>query len=144
MPESYPSELDETFANMPGQAGGSGNEWKARVSETADKAKDKAQEVGRNVQAKIDRSRVPAAQTLQSAASALHEKADGLPGGETVAGVVHKTADTMQATAEYVRKHDMQDMMSDVEVFVRKHPAQSLLAAAAVGFLIGRNVRRDE
>jgi len=116
---------------------------KNQVSDTASQAKDKAQEMGRNVQSKIDETRAPAAEKLEGAASALHEKADQLPGGETVAGLAHSAADKMHSTAEYVREHDVQGMMSDVESFARKHPGQSLLAAAAVGFLIGRSFRSE-
>jgi ElaB/YqjD/DUF883 family membrane-anchored ribosome-binding protein len=44
----------------------------------------------------------------------------------------------MEATARYVREHDVQDMMADLENLVRRHPGQSLIAAATVGFLLGR------
>ena len=117
---------------------------KDKVQDTASKAKEKVEEAGRNVQNKIDETRGPTAQKLEDAASALHEKADILPGGETVAGLAHGAADKMQATADYVRQHDVQDMMADVETFVRKHPGQSLLAAAAVGFLIGRTFTSND
>ena len=144
MPNSYFQDVDETFDKMQNQAGDAGRDLKIKLSETAAKARGKVQEVGRNVQAKIDENRAPAADKLQNAASALHQKADQLPGGETVAGMAHRTADTMQATAEYVRRHDLQDMMGDVETFVRKRPGPSLIAAAAVGFLIGRRFRSED
>jgi ElaB/YqjD/DUF883 family membrane-anchored ribosome-binding protein len=127
----YVDDIDETFTTVQDEALKTGRDLKS-----------KAQQVGRNVRAKIDENRAPAAQKLRNAASALHQKADRLPGGETVAGVAHKTADTMQATAEYVRQHNLQDMMADVDTFVRKRPGQSLLAAVAAGFLIGRTLRR--
>ena len=125
----YVNDVDETFHNVQNEANGRD-------------LKTKAQQVGRNVRAKIEQSREPAAEKLRNAASALHGKADHLPGGETVAGMAHKTADTMQATAEYVRQHNLQDMAADVNTFVRKRPGQSLLAAIAAGFLIGRTLRR--
>lgn len=117
---------------------------KDKVAEAASQTKDKMQEVGQNVQAKIDETRRPAADKLESAANLVHEKADSLPGGETVAGLAHGAADKMHATADYVRDHDVQDMLSDVETFVRRHPGQSLLAAAAVGFLVGRTFRGED
>lgn len=143
MQESYFQNVNETFDKIPNEARDAGSNLKGKLSETAAKAKDKIQEVSRNVQAKIEESRTPAAEKLQNAASTLHQKADALPGGETVAGMAHKTANTMQATAEYVRGHDLRDMRADVETFVRKRPAASLIAAAAVGFLIGRRFKSE-
>ena len=140
MPKPYADDIQDTVD----QSQDTLTNVKNKVTEGANKAKDKAEEIGRNVQTRIDETRAPAADKLQTAASTLHEKADNLPGGQTVAGLAHKTADTMQATAEYVRQHDVQDMMSDVESFVRRHPGQSLLAAAAVGFLVGRSFRSDD
>ena len=134
----------EQLGNVMDQAQGTATDIKDQVADSATKAKEKVQEAGRNVQSKIDETRTPAADKLQSAASALHEKAGSLPGGETVAGLAHGAADRMQATADYVRDHDVQRMISDVEAFVRRRPGQSLLAAAAVGFLIGRGLRNND
>ena len=121
-----------------------GTNLKGKVSETANKAKNKAEEVGRKIQEKIDETREPAAAKLHSAASTLHEKAQGLPGGETVAGAAHSAADKMQATADYMRGHDIQNMMADVGAFVRRHPGPLFLAAIAAGFLIGRTFRNKD
>jgi ElaB/YqjD/DUF883 family membrane-anchored ribosome-binding protein len=134
----------EQFENAVDQGQGTVADLKDQAAESVTNAKDKIQEAGRNVQGKIDETRTPAADKLQSAASALHEKAGSLPGGETVAGLAHGAADRMQATADYVRDHDVQRMMADVETLVRKRPGQSLLAAAAVGFLIGRALRNND
>jgi ElaB/YqjD/DUF883 family membrane-anchored ribosome-binding protein len=115
-----------------------------KVSDTVGKAKEKAEEYGKAVQNKIDETRAPAADSLQSAASKLHETAEGLPGGEKVTSLAHATADKIQATAEYVRDHDVKAMMTDVEHVVRRHPGQSLLIAAAVGFLLGRAFKSED
>jgi ElaB/YqjD/DUF883 family membrane-anchored ribosome-binding protein len=143
MQDSYFQDVNETFDKIQNEAKDAGSDLKSKLSETATKAKDKIQEVSRKVQAKIEENRTPAAEKLQNAASALHQKADALPGGETVAGIAHKTANTMQATAEYVRGHNLQDARADVETFVRKRPGATLIAAAAVGFLIGHRFRRQ-
>jgi ElaB/YqjD/DUF883 family membrane-anchored ribosome-binding protein len=120
------------------------NDMKETLSDTLGKARDRAEEVSRNVQEKIDEQRRPAADRLESAASALHEKAGSLPGGEKVAGMAHGAANTMRATADYVRDHDVSEMASGVGSFVRRYPAQALLSAAAIGFLIGRSFRSDD
>jgi ElaB/YqjD/DUF883 family membrane-anchored ribosome-binding protein len=68
----------------------------------------------------------------------LDEKAASLPGGEKVTSLAHATADKLSSTADYVREHDVNQMMSDVETLVKNNPAASLLTAAVVGFLVGR------
>jgi hypothetical protein len=115
MANNYAENAGTTFGELQDTT----TEVKNKFAETANKAKEKVGEVGRNVQEKFDETRVPAADKLQTAASALHERADSLPGGETVTGLAHSAADKMQQTAEYVRSHNAENMMADVEVFVR-------------------------
>ena len=100
--------------------------------------KDKVAELGRTAANKIDENRDAAASGLESAASALHEKADSLPGGEKVTSLAHATAQKLSTSADYVREHDVNRMMADVETLVKNNPAPSLLAAAVIGFLVGR------
>jgi len=114
-----------------------------KVAQAAERAKERVTEAGRGAAAKIDEKREPAADALDSAATALHDKADSLPGGESVSSMAHTAANKVGATADYVREHNVRDMMSDVEQFVKSHPGQSLVAAAAVGFLVGRAFRND-
>jgi ElaB/YqjD/DUF883 family membrane-anchored ribosome-binding protein len=109
-----------------------------KLSGTARKVKDKVSEMGQTAVDKIDDNRDTAAEGLEKAAMALHENAEGLPGGEKVSEMAHVTAQKLNSTAEYVRDHDVKGMMTDVESLVRKNPGPSLFAAVAVGFLIGR------
>ena len=55
--------------------------------------KGKGAEMGQKVVDKLDENRGAAASGLESAASALREKADTLPGGEKVANAAHSTAE---------------------------------------------------
>jgi len=105
--------------------------------------KDKVASVGRAAAEKIDSNRQSAASGLENAASTLHEKADSLPGGEKVSGLAHAAADKLDATAEYVREHDMSGITADLERIVRKNPGPALLTAAAIGFLVGRAMSSD-
>jgi ElaB/YqjD/DUF883 family membrane-anchored ribosome-binding protein len=91
----------------------------------------------------IDESRSKAADGLDAAASALHDRADDLPGGDTVRDFARSTADRLGTSAEYVRTHDAQRMMADVETFVKSNPGPALVVAAAFGFLLGRALSRD-
>jgi ElaB/YqjD/DUF883 family membrane-anchored ribosome-binding protein len=134
---------DQTSRDYPTYSEPPHSGTKKQASEAASKAKEKATELGRSAAAKIDQKREPAAGTLDSAAATLHEKSESLPGGETAASMAHTAAGKLEATADYVREHDVKDMMSDVEEFVKSHPGQSLIAAAAVGFLVGRAFRDD-
>jgi len=109
-----------------------------KVSEVASQVKDKVSDLGRTAADKIEENRTTAASGLEAAASALHGKADSLPGGETVTSLAHSTADKLSSTANYIREHDVQGMMADVEQVVKNNPGPSLLAAAFVGFLAGR------
>ena len=116
---------------------------KDKVSDAAATTRQKVSDVGRQATDKIDEKRAPAADALESAASAIHEKAEGLPGGETVRSVAHSAAEKIESTAGYIREHDVRAMLSDVEEIVKRNPGPSLLIAVAVGFLIGRAFRED-
>ena len=100
-------------------------------------------DAARDAAATIDESRSTAADGLDAAASALHDRAAELPGGETVRNVARATADRLGSSAEYVRTHDAKRMMADVESFVKNNPGPALAVAAAFGFLLGRALSRD-
>jgi ElaB/YqjD/DUF883 family membrane-anchored ribosome-binding protein len=109
-----------------------------KLSNTASQVKDKVSEMGHAAKDKIDENRGAAASGLDKAASTLHEKADSIPGGEKVSQFAHATADKLTSTADYVRQHDVNRMMADVETLVKNNPGPSILAAAVIGFLVGR------
>lgn len=114
-----------------------------KVTDAASTAKQKVAEAGRQATDKIDEKRGPAADALETAASTIHEKAESLPGGESVKNVAHSAADKLQSTAGYIRETDVRAMLSDVEDLVKRNPGPALLIAAAIGFLIGRAFRED-
>ena len=97
----------------------------------------------RDAAASLDDSRSTAADGLDAAATALHDRAAGLPGGETVQNAVRATADRLGSSAEYVRTHDATHMMADVKSFVKGNPGPALAIAASFGFLVGRALSRD-
>ena len=114
-----------------------------QISEAVTSVKDKAQDLGKLAADKMNETRSSAANGLANAASAIHQKADSLPGGDTVHSVAHSTADKLTATADYVRSHEMKDVIADLEACVRRNPGPSLLASVAVGFIAGRMFRED-
>ena len=92
---------------------------------------------------KIDEDRSAGTGGLDSAASRLHQKADSLPGGESVKGAAHAAADALSSTADYVRENDLKSMLADVGKLVKNNPGPALLTAAALGFLVARTFSRD-
>ena len=123
--------LNEYFDNQ--------GDVKDRVSDATSKMKDKASQMAETVSQKLDHQRQSAADTLGRAASAVHENADRLPGGPKVANLTHSVADGIESTASYLRRHDLSGMGKDLMDVCRRYPKQSLVAALAVGFLIGRS-----
>ena len=94
-----------------------------RVSDAAAEVKDRVADLGRTAADKINEKR-------EAAASGLERAAATLPG--------EKVAELAQSTAEYVRDHDVNRMMTDVERLVKNSPRPALLIAGVIGFLIGR------
>jgi len=131
--------FDEKSPNKTTQGQNAGlNDLKDRVTEASAKAKDKAGQVAETVSEKLGQQREGAADTLDRAASTIHDKAGSIPGGPRVVNFTHNIADGMESTASYLRDHDLNQMGKDVMNICRRYPIQSLIAALAVGFLIGR------
>jgi len=92
---------------------------------------------------KVDETRSAAAGGLDSAASALHQNAERLPGGDSVKSAAHTAADALSSTADYVRENDLKGMLADVQKIVKNNPGPALLTAAVLGFLVARTFSRD-
>ena len=78
-----------------------------------------------------------AASALDGAARRVHRSAD------SISGLAHETGNRIDAGARYMRDHDASQMIDDVSEMVRAHPGKSLLAALAVGLLVGRALRSE-
>jgi ElaB/YqjD/DUF883 family membrane-anchored ribosome-binding protein len=102
---------------------------------------DTGQGQAQKVIERADAGRERAAEGMHTAAEQVREKAEQLPGGERTGQIAHKAADTMESAAGYMREHDVNEMASDLQQIVRDHPREALIAAAAVGFLVGRAMR---
>jgi len=116
---------------------------KDRATGFASKVREKAGEVGSTVSETVGRQRENAAGGLDRVASTIHENAGSLPGGQKAARAAHSLADGMESTASYLREHDFKTMGDDLMGVCRRHPAQALISALAIGFLMGRAVRRS-
>jgi ElaB/YqjD/DUF883 family membrane-anchored ribosome-binding protein len=103
---------------------------------TASDARPAAAELGRKTSIKADQVRATAADTLDTAASAVHT------GGEHVASAAHSAAGVLTSGAQYVREHDARHMIDDLRQLVKNNPGPALLGAVAVGFVVGRALSR--
>lgn len=84
-----------------------------------------------------------AADGLDSTASAIHNRAEDLPGGKSVQHFAHTTADRLEKGADYVRTRDARQMVADAESFIKNNPGPALMIAGALGFIVGRALLRD-
>jgi ElaB/YqjD/DUF883 family membrane-anchored ribosome-binding protein len=109
-----------------------------KIADAASQVKQQINDFGRSAGETIDGTRTAAASGLESTAAALHQS------GDKMTGLANATADKLSGTAEYLRNHDIKSMMADVEEVVKKNPGFSLLAAGAIGFLVGQTLRRKD
>ena len=132
-------------ANMSERVSEMANDARNKVTETASQLADKASEVGRQTINKIDEKRMGAADALHHTASTLRGTAQS--SSQRITSFADSTATTLENTANYVREHDVKGMMGDLEQVFRRNPGPSMIAAAALGFLLGsamwRNSSRD-
>jgi len=83
----------------------------------------------------VDDLSVAAGDRLMSAADALRQRRFG-------AGVWGPLADRLEDTAVYLQEEKLAGLAEELTGVVRRYPVQTLVAGAAIGFLLGR-IRRD-
>jgi ABC-type transporter Mla subunit MlaD len=112
------------------------------VVDIATKTKDKATSVAQAAVDTVDQNRGAAARVLANAASTIRDSAPHLPGGEGVTRLAKAAAEEIDTTAQYVREHNMQQMIADLKQFVTRYPAAAVVGAAVMGVLVGRGFRK--
>jgi len=117
------------------------SEVKDRVSDFAADAKEKASKLADDVSESAGRQRENAAKGLHRAASAIQDNAGKLGSGRA-SDAARKVAQCIDSTASYLQDHDFNDMRKDVMDVCRRHPAEAILSSLALGFLLGRAMRR--
>lgn len=110
------------------------------ASELGKEAKDSMEELGRAAGRKLDEMRDEAGGALHTAASSV--RTTGRRGLKAIDNLATGAADRLDATASYVKDHDLKGMLTGIRKFSRKHPTRSLLIAAAIGFLAGSALSR--
>ena len=129
----------ETFQGTTNAAAGAAKDAMNAAADAATQAAEKASEVGRDALDKLDASRGTVAQGLRATAGALRSYAP-----DSVAKHAQNTADAMDSAADYIRVRDLRSMTSDLTELVRRSPGPSLIAAVAIGFLLGSAMRRRD
>jgi ElaB/YqjD/DUF883 family membrane-anchored ribosome-binding protein len=110
------------------------------ASELGKEAKESMEELGRAAGKKLDEMRDEAGGALHTAAKSV--RTTGRRGLKAIDNLASGAADRLDATASYVKDHDLKGMLSGVRKFSRRHPTRSLLIAAAIGFLAGSALSR--
>jgi hypothetical protein len=119
-----------------------------KLSEKAAEVKEKVADFGRKAMENIDDSRENTAGALDQTAAKLHSGVDHLSGAahsaaDQISGVAHVTADKLQAAANYIRETDLKGIGKDLKDIVKRYPGPALAAAALLGFIVARGLRRN-
>lgn len=130
----YPSNPNETLKDV-------ASDVKDTVSDFASQTKDKASHLASTASETVSRQRENAAKGLHRAASAIQDNASKLGSGRA-SDAARKVAGGIDSTASYLEEHDFADMGKDVMNVCRRHPAEAIVASLAIGFLVGRALKR--
>jgi ElaB/YqjD/DUF883 family membrane-anchored ribosome-binding protein len=122
-------------------AGGYSDVSERSDSSTRERVADQAREQAEHAREVASEQRDRAAHGMERAADTIREHSDQIPGGQRTTDMANRAADQVEGVATYLQDADMSAIMQDVERVVRDHPRESLIAAAAVGFLVGRSLR---
>jgi ElaB/YqjD/DUF883 family membrane-anchored ribosome-binding protein len=128
--------------NVLGTAGGKLADVGSTVRDKAGSAKDKlANALESGAERLRERSQTGAGGTL---AGVTPEGTTPLQADSKVAQVSDKVAGGMDATADWLREADLDNLKVSLERQVQEHPGRTLLIAAGLGYLIGRAFRSNQ
>ena len=106
-------------------------------------AQQKVDQVTDQATTKVDAGIDKAAGGLDKLADTIRGRAEssGQGGSSSMASQATMVADKLDASAQYLRGKDTDQLITDLEALVRRKPAQSMLVAAGVGFLLSKTLR---
>lgn len=106
------------------------------AEETASTLIDQAQQVA-STQVSTQKER--AASALDAVAQTLHDTGSGMREQQPqIASLAEQAAGRVEDVSNYVRQHEMRDMIGQVESLARREPVLFLGAAFAIGFVAAR------
>ena len=109
-------------------------------SDLSEKFHDTLEQVGefsRTAGKKLQGARRGTAEVLKGSAASIRDCAGAID------SLAHRTASSLEATSNYVRKHDVRRIKADLRQLIRTNPGGFMIGAAAIGFLCGLSLRRS-
>lgn len=140
-------DANESESTVDITTGSAAERMKRNLSDKAQNMKESLNSFGRKTANRIDDSREPTANALARTAKSLHSRTDKMSQlahsrTDKASQLAHSAADRIQVGADYLREHDVEQILDDVRTLVKKYPGRSLAAAAMVGFVIARVLQR--
>ena len=146
-PDFAASETSSTRSETPG--------IRDRAKNAFGAAGDRLSDLGSTTRERVGSAKDKLANALESGADRLRDRAHGgatFAGATTegstalrndgrVAQVSDRVAGGMEATADWLRTAELDDLKNGIEKQVKEHPGRTLLIAAGLGYLIGRAFR---
>jgi len=141
-------------STLGGSSSGEGGGVTDRARDLAGTAKDKLADVGSSVREGAGNAKNKLADALEAGADKLRQRggrgqlsestgaAEVTVSGDGVSQVTDRVAGGMQATADWLRDADLDNLRSGVERQVKEHPGRSLLIAVGLGYLLGKAFRK--
>jgi len=130
-----------------------------RAKDIASNAQEKLSNAGSSIRERAGTAKNSLADMLETGADKLRNRTSS-DGGAPLAGatgdgsiavaadsgraaqVGNRVAGGMQATADWLREADMEELRSGVERQVREHPGRTLMIALGLGYVIGKAFRK--
>jgi hypothetical protein len=103
-------------------------------------AKDKLSGLAQSAGERLERGRVGAAETLESAAAAVRTK--GGEAGVAITDLSSKAATNLDTSAHYVRNASFGQVCSYMGTLARRHPGAIAASAIVAGYCLGRMMTR--
>ena len=125
-----------------------------RARDLAGNAKDKLADVGSSVREGAGNAKNKLADAIEAGADKLRQRggrgqlsastgtADVSVSSDGVSKVTDRVAGGMQATADWLRDADLDNLREGVERQVKEHPGRTLLIAVGLGYLLGKAFRK--
>jgi hypothetical protein len=136
---SISQKAGETAQRMSESASSLATKTKEAASSIATSAGQQASEFASNVGQKAESATHSLGGEMKSLASTLRSKA---PSEGVIGAAASEIAGCMEASGQYLEQNDFNRMAEDLTGLVRRYPVQAICAGMAVGFLLGRSMRR--
>jgi hypothetical protein len=128
-----------------------------RLADVGSNVKDRAADLGSTVRDKAGTAKNSLADMLETGADKLRQRAQGGSAGTPafagdgnasistdgrVGQIGDRVAGGMQATADWLRDADLDNMKQGLERQVKEHPGRTLLIALGLGYVLGKAFRK--